>query len=56
MLYKIMTRSVIKYACPSWEYAVDAHLLKLQRLQNRVLRTTENLDRRTLIREMHVAI
>jgi hypothetical protein len=33
----------------------DAHLLKLQRLQNRVIRAIGNLDRRTLVREMHVA-
>jgi hypothetical protein len=23
------------YACPVWEFAVDSHLLKLQRLQNK---------------------
>jgi hypothetical protein len=43
------------HACPTWEYAADAHLLKLQRLQNRVLRTTENLDRCTPLRELRVA-
>jgi hypothetical protein len=37
MLYKAMIRSVTTYACPTWEYAAHAHLLKLQRLQNRVL-------------------
>jgi hypothetical protein len=35
---------------------VDVHLLKLQRLQNRVLRAAGNLDRRTLVREMQVAL
>jgi hypothetical protein len=29
------------YACPGWEFAADNHLLKLQRLQNKVLRTLE---------------
>jgi hypothetical protein len=24
------------YACPAWEFAADNHLLKLQRLQNKV--------------------
>jgi hypothetical protein len=43
-LYKAMIRSVMTYACPTWEYAADAHLLKLQRLQNIVLRATGNLD------------
>jgi hypothetical protein len=33
----------------------DALLLKLQRLQNRVLRATGNLDRCTPVRELHVA-
>jgi hypothetical protein len=27
------------YACPAWEFAADTYLLKLQRLQNKVLRT-----------------
>jgi hypothetical protein len=43
------------YACPTWEYAAGAHLLKLQRLQNRVFRTIGNLDRRTPVRKLHVA-
>jgi hypothetical protein len=43
------------HACPTWEYGADAHLLKLQRLQNRVLRAIGNLDRRTPIGELHVA-
>jgi hypothetical protein len=38
-LYKTLIVSVITYACPIWECAADAHLLKLQRLQNRVLGT-----------------
>jgi hypothetical protein len=43
------------YACPTWSYASDALLLKLQRLQNRVHHTTGNLDRCTQVRELHVA-
>jgi hypothetical protein len=43
----------MNYACPTWEYAADAHLLKLQRLQNRVLRAIGNLGRRTPVHEMH---
>jgi hypothetical protein len=45
MLYKALNRSVMTYACPICDYAVDAQLLKLQRLQNRALRATGNLDR-----------
>jgi hypothetical protein len=43
------------YACPAWEFAADTYLLKLQRLQNRVLRTIGNFLRRTPVRELHVA-
>jgi hypothetical protein len=43
------------YACPTWEHAADAHLLNLQRVRNRVLRATGNLDRCTQLRELHVA-
>jgi hypothetical protein len=43
------------YACPTWEFVADAHLMKLQRLQNRVLRAIGNLDRSTLVRYLHLA-
>jgi hypothetical protein len=33
----------------------DTHLLKLQRLQNKVLRTTGKLPRPTPIRDLHLA-
>jgi hypothetical protein len=42
-------------ACPTWEYAVDAHLLKLQRLQNTVFSAVGNLDRCTPAHKLHVA-
>jgi hypothetical protein len=43
------------YASPAWEFAANTHLLKLQRLQNKVLRTIGNFPRRTLVRELHKA-
>jgi hypothetical protein len=43
------------YAWPTWEHAAEAHLVKLHRLQNRVLRAIRNLDRGTPVRELHVA-
>jgi hypothetical protein len=43
------------YACPAWELAADNHVLKLQRLQNKVLRTIENFPRRTPVRDLHIA-
>jgi hypothetical protein len=38
------------YAYPAWEFAADINLLKLQRLQNKVLRTTGNFP----VRELHM--
>jgi hypothetical protein len=43
------------YACPTWEIATESHLLKLQRLQNKVLRTIGNFPRRTSDCDMHEA-
>jgi hypothetical protein len=43
------------YASPAWEFVANAHLLKLQRLQNKVLRTSGNFPKRTLVRELHKA-
>jgi hypothetical protein len=43
------------YDSPTWEFAADTHLMKLQRLQNRVLRTIGNLDRSTPVRDLHFA-
>jgi hypothetical protein len=43
------------YACPAWEFAADNHLLKLQRLKNKVLRTIGHLPRRTPVRDLHMA-
>jgi hypothetical protein len=52
---KALIRSVMTYASPAWESAADTHLLKLQRLQNKVLRTIGNFPRRTRVRELHTA-
>jgi hypothetical protein len=42
------------YACPAWEFAAENHLLKLQRLQNRVLRAIGNFPIHTSVRDIHV--
>jgi hypothetical protein len=42
------------YACPAWEFSADTHLIKLQRLQNKVLRTIGSFPRCTPVREMHM--
>jgi hypothetical protein len=46
--------SVVTYACPTWQHAAGAHVLKLQRIQNRALRATGNLDRCTAVRGLRV--
>jgi hypothetical protein len=43
------------YACPAWVFAADTHLMKLQRLQNKVLRTIGNFPRRTPVLDLHLA-
>jgi hypothetical protein len=43
------------YAYPTWDFAADTHLIKLQRLQNKVLRTIDSFSRRTPIRELYKA-
>jgi hypothetical protein len=43
-------------ANPAWEFAADSHLIKLQRLQNRVLRSIGNFPRRTPVRDLHMAL
>jgi hypothetical protein len=53
-LHKALIRSVMTYASPAWEYAADTHLLKLQRLQNKVLRTTANFPRNTQVCNLHI--
>jgi hypothetical protein len=54
MAYEALITSVMTYAFPTWEYAADIHLSKLQRLQNRIFCPIENLDRCTLVCELHV--
>jgi hypothetical protein len=43
------------YACPAWEFATETYLLKLQRLQNKVLRTIGHFPRCTPVRELRTA-
>jgi hypothetical protein len=43
------------YVCPAWEFAADKYLLKLQLLQNKLLRTICNYPRHTPVRDLHMA-
>jgi hypothetical protein len=53
-LHKALNRSVMTYASPAWKSPADTHLIKLQRLQNKVLRTIGNYPRRTPVRDFHL--
>jgi hypothetical protein len=50
-----LIKSVITYASPTWEFAANTHLMKLQRLQNKVPRTIGNYPRRKPVRDLHMA-
>jgi hypothetical protein len=41
------------YACPGWELVADIYLLKLQHLQNKILRTLEIFPRCSPVRCLH---
>jgi hypothetical protein len=55
IVYRALIRSIMTYACPTWEFAADTHLMKVQSLQNRVHRAIGNLDRLTPVRNFHLA-
>jgi hypothetical protein len=55
ILHKALIRCVMTYACPAWEFAAESPLMKLQRLQNKVLRTIGNSPKRTTVQDMHKA-
>jgi hypothetical protein len=54
-VHKALIRSVMTYAFPAWEFSADAHLMKLQHLRNRVLRTNGRFRRRIPVRDLHTA-
>jgi hypothetical protein len=44
------------YVCTALEFAADNYLLKLQRLQSKVLRTIGNFPRPTPVLDLHMAL
>jgi hypothetical protein len=54
-LHKALIRRIMNYACPTWEFVADNHLLKLQHLQNKVLHTTGNFPRRIPVSVLRMA-
>jgi hypothetical protein len=55
ILHKALIRSIMTYVSPAWEFAANKYLLKLQRLQNKFLRTIGNFPRRTSVHDLHMA-
>jgi hypothetical protein len=53
-LHKALIRSVMTQACSVWEFAADTLLIKLQRLENKVHRSTGNFLRPTPVCEMQM--
>jgi hypothetical protein len=54
-LHKALIRSVMTNASPAWELETDTYLLKLQHLQNKVLSTTGNFPRFTVVCDLHTS-
>jgi hypothetical protein len=54
-LHEALIRPVMTYASSAWEFAADIYLMKLQRLQNKVLRTIGTYPRSTPVRDLHLA-
>jgi hypothetical protein len=54
-LHKAQIRSVMSYACPTWEFAAGTGILKLQTLHNKVLYTICEFPKCTSVHELHMA-
>jgi hypothetical protein len=54
-LHKALNRRITTYACPAWDFAAGNHVPKLQRLQNKALRTTRNFLMGTQVGDLHMA-
>jgi hypothetical protein len=54
-LHKALIRSVMTHACFIWEFVADTHLIKLQRLENKVPHSTDNTQTCMPVREMQMA-
>jgi hypothetical protein len=55
LIVKILASQGGAGVIPNIQLSVKSHVLKLQRLQNKVLRTIGNLPRHTTVRDMHEA-
>jgi hypothetical protein len=55
ILHKALIRPEMTYACPDWEFTADTRQIKLQCLQNKVLRTIGKFPRSIPISDIHMA-
>jgi hypothetical protein len=55
-LYKALIRLKMTYACPAWEPTAETHFMKMQRLQNKILRVLGGFPRSTPNHHMHMAL
>jgi hypothetical protein len=46
---------MMTYACPALKFTADTHLMKLQRLRNKGLRTIGKFPGPTPVRDLHMA-
>ncbi|KAL1122958.1 hypothetical protein AAG570_003283, partial [Ranatra chinensis] len=53
LIYKLVIRPTMTYACPVWHTAAKTHTQKLQTTQNKCLRVATNLPRRTNTAQLH---
>ena len=53
LLYKVVVRTAMTYACPVWSITCKSNYDKLQRVQNKFLRLVGNYRNYTLITKMH---
>jgi hypothetical protein len=54
-LHKAIIKTAMTYVYPARKFSADTHLLKMQRLQNKVLHTIAKFPRGTQVRELHMA-
>jgi hypothetical protein len=54
-IHKALIRSVITNDFPAWEFAAVTHLLKLQRLQNKIPRAIDKFTNCTQVCDLHIA-
>jgi hypothetical protein len=55
-LYKSLIRPILLYGAPAWGYAAKSSVVKLQVIQNKILRNIDDGDRYTSNKAIHIAL